>query len=105
MVWKGSAEDSEGFKWIQEVESFKKRQEVPGKCFWMLEVSGGLEKYMDASKWCREAGKVRNGIKFRNQECNDYNGFWDLTWLLSGGGSKDSQLFRQQCCKVIYTSK
>ena len=37
--------------------------------------------------------------------CNDYNGFWDLTWLLSGGGSKDSQLFRQQCCKVIYTSK
>ena len=22
--------------------------------------------------------------------CNDYNGFWDLTWLLSGGGSKDS---------------
>ena len=21
------------------------------------------------------------------------------------GGSKDSQLFRQQCCKVIYTSK
>ena len=39
------------------------------------------------------------------EECNDYNGFWDLTWLLSGGGSKDSQLFRQQCCKVIYTSK
>ena len=38
-------------------------------------------------------------------KCNDYNGFWDLTWLLSGGGSKDSQLFRQQCCKVIYTSK
>ena len=37
--------------------------------------------------------------------CNEYNGFWDLTWLLSGGGSKDSQLFRQQCCKVIYTSK
>ena len=41
----------------------------------------------------------------REPSCNDYNGFWDLTWLLSGGGSKDSQLFRQQCCKVIYTSK
>ena len=44
-------------------------------------------------------------VLVREEVCNDYNGFWDLTWLLSGGGSKDSQLFRQQCCKVIYTSK
>ena len=57
MVQKGSAEDSEGSEWIQEVESFKKRQEVPGKCFWMSEVSGGLKKCMEASEWCREARK------------------------------------------------
>ena len=68
MVQKGSAEDSEGFEWIQEVESFKKRQEVPAKCFWMSEVSGGLEKCMDASEWCRDARKVRKGVKFGNQE-------------------------------------
>ena len=64
MVWK----DSKGFTRIQEVESFKKRQEVPGKHFWMLEVSGGLEKCMDASEWCREARKVCKGVKFGNQE-------------------------------------
>ena len=68
MVRKGSKKDSEGFEWIQEVESFKKRQEVPGKRFWMLEVSGGLEKCMGASEWCREALKVQKGVKFRNQE-------------------------------------
>ena len=68
MVRKGSAEDSEGFERIQEVESFKKRQEVPGKRFWMLEVSRGLEKCMKASEWCREAQKVREGVKFGNQE-------------------------------------
>ena len=50
MVRKGSAEDSEGIKRIQEFESFKKRQEVPGKHFWMLEVSGGLEKCINASQ-------------------------------------------------------
>ena len=61
-------EYSKGFKWIQEVESFKKRQEVPGKCFWMSEVSGGLEKCMDASEWCRDAQKVWKGVKFGNQE-------------------------------------
>ena len=68
MVQKGSAEDSEGFEWIQEVESFKKRQEVPGKCFWMSEVSGGLKKCMEALEWCRDALKVQKGVKFRNQE-------------------------------------
>ena len=68
MVRNGSAEDSEGSERIQEVESFKKRQEVPGKRFWMLEVSGGLEKCMEASEWCREARKVRKGVKFGNQE-------------------------------------
>ena len=65
MVRKGSAEDSEGFEWIQEVESFKKRQEVPGKRFWMSEVSGGLEKCMEALEWCREAQKVRKGVRLR----------------------------------------
>ena len=68
MVRKDSTEDSEGFEWIQEVESFKKRQEVPGKCFWMSEVSRGLEKCTKASEWCREAQKVWKGIKFGNQE-------------------------------------
>ena len=68
MVRKGSAEDSEGLEWIQEVESFKKRQEVPGKRFWMSEVSGGLEKCMEASEWCREARKVQKGVTFGNQE-------------------------------------
>ena len=68
MVRKGFAEDSEGIKRIQEVESFKKRQEVPGKCFWMLEVSRGLEKCINASEWFREAWKVWKGVKFRNQE-------------------------------------
>ena len=68
MVRKGSAEDSEGSERIQEVESFKKRQEVPGKRFWISEVSGGLEKCMEASEWCREAWKVRKGVKFGNQE-------------------------------------
>ena len=61
-------EDSKGIEWIQEVGSFKKRQEVPGKCFWMSEVSGGLEKCMDASEWCRESQKVWNGVKFGNQK-------------------------------------
>ena len=41
---------------------------MPGKCFWMSEVSGGLEKCMDASEWCRDALKVRKGVKFGNQE-------------------------------------
>ena len=59
MVQKGSMEDSKGFKWIQEVESFKMRPEVPGKCFWMSEVSRGLGKCTDASEWCREARKVQ----------------------------------------------
>ena len=68
MVWKGSAKDFEDFECIQEVESFRKRQEVPGKCFWMSEVSGGLERCMDALEWCREAQKVRKGVKFGNQE-------------------------------------
>ena len=68
MVRKGSAEDSEGFERIQEVESFNKRQEVPRKHSWMSEVSGGLEKCMDTSEWCREAQKVRKGMKFGNQE-------------------------------------
>ena len=68
MVRKVSTEDSEGFKWTQAVKSSKKRQEVPGKCFWMLEVSGCLEKCMDASEWCREARKIWKGIKFGNQE-------------------------------------
>ena len=68
MVWKGSTKYSESFEQIQEVKSFKKRQEVPGKCFWMSEVSGGLEKCMDASEWCREAWKVRKGVNFGNQE-------------------------------------
>ena len=68
MVRKGSSEYPEDFKWIQEVESFKKRQEVLRKHFWMSEVSGGLEKCMEASEWCREARKVRKGVKLRNQE-------------------------------------
>ena len=68
MVRKDSTEDSEGFEWIQEVESFKKRKEVPGKRFWMLEVTGGLEKCMEASEWCREARKVWKGVNFGNQE-------------------------------------
>ena len=68
MVRKGSAEDSEGFEWIREVKSFKKRQEVPGKRFWMSEVSGGLEKCTEASEWCMEARKVQKGVKFGNQE-------------------------------------
>ena len=41
---------------------------MPGECFWMSEVSGGLEKCMDALEWCREAQKVRKGVKFGNQE-------------------------------------
>ena len=61
-------EDSKGFEWIQEVKSFKRRQEVPGKCFWTSEVSGGLEKCTDASEWCREAQKVWRGVNFGNQE-------------------------------------
>ena len=68
MVQKGSAEYSMGFEWIQEVESFRTRQEVPGTCFGMSEVSGGLRKCMDASEWCREAQKVWKGVIFRNQE-------------------------------------
>ena len=68
MVQKGSGEVSECYEHIQEVKSFKKRQEVPGKCFWMSEVSGGLKKCMDASEWCREALKVWKGVKFGNQE-------------------------------------
>ena len=68
MVRKCSAGDSEGLEWIQEVESFKKRQEVPGKRFGMSEVSGGLEKCMVDLEWCREAQKVRKGVKFENQE-------------------------------------
>ena len=68
MVRKGSGEDSEGFEQIQEVESFRTRQEMPGKRFWMLEVSRGLEKCTDASEWCMEAWKVWKGIKFGNQE-------------------------------------
>ena len=68
MVRKGSTEDSKGFEQIQEVKSFKKRQEVPRKRFWMSEVSGGLEKCMEASEWCREARKVQKGVKFGNQE-------------------------------------
>ena len=68
MVRKGSAEDSEGFERIQEVESFKKRQEVPRKRFWMSEVSRGLEKCMEALEWCKKARKVRKGVKFGNQE-------------------------------------
>ena len=68
MVRKGSAEYSEGFEWTQEVESFKKRQEVSGKRFWMSEVSGGLEKCMGALEWFMEAWKVRKGVKFGNQE-------------------------------------
>ena len=68
MVRKGLVEDSEHYQWIQEVKSFKRRQEVPGKHFWMLEVSRGLEKCTEASKWCREAPNVQNGVKFRNQE-------------------------------------
>ena len=68
MVRKGSAEDSKGFEQIQEVKGFKKRQEVPGKHFWMSEVSGGLKKCMEALEWCREARKVRKGVKFGNQE-------------------------------------
>ena len=68
MVQKGSVEDSQGFERIKEVESLNKRQEVPGKRFWMSEVSRGLEKFMVASEWCREARKVRKGIKFGNQE-------------------------------------
>ena len=51
MVRKDSAKDSEGLERIQEVASFKKRQEVPRKRFWMLEVSGGLEKCMEALEW------------------------------------------------------
>ena len=68
MVWKDSGENSKGFKWIQEVESCKKRQEVPGRCFWMSEVSRGLEKCMNASEWCRKARNVQKGVKFGNQE-------------------------------------
>ena len=41
---------------------------MPGKRFWMSEVSGGLEKCMEASEWCRVARKVRKGVKFGNQE-------------------------------------
>ena len=68
MLRKGSMKVYEGFEWIQEVKSFKKRQEVPGKRFRMSEVSGGLEKCMEASEWCREARKVWKGVKFGNQE-------------------------------------
>ena len=68
MVQKGSVEDSEHYRWIQEVESFEGRQEVPGKCIWMLEVSGGLKKCMKALGWCREARNVQKGVKFGNQE-------------------------------------
>ena len=46
----------------------QEEEEVPGKHFWMSEVSGGLEKCMDALEWCREAQKVRKGVKFGNQE-------------------------------------
>ena len=66
MVLKGSAKYSGSYKLIKEVESFRKRQEVPGKRFWMSGVSEGLEKCMDATEWCREARKVRKSIKFRN---------------------------------------
>ena len=68
MMWKGSAKDSGSYKLIKEVKSFRKRQEMPGKHFWMLEVSRGLEECTDASEWCREAWKVQKDIKFRNQE-------------------------------------
>ena len=47
MVRKGLVEDSEHYQWIQEVKSFKRRQEVPGKHFWMsevLEVSKNIQK-------------------------------------------------------------
>ena len=68
MVRKGSAEYSKGFERIQEVESFKKRQEVPRKRFWMSKVSRGLENCMEASEWRREAQKLRKDVKFGNQE-------------------------------------
>ena len=48
IVRKGFTKDLGSYEPIEEVESFRKRQEVPGKCFWMSEVSGGLEKCMEA---------------------------------------------------------
>ena len=68
MVWKGSMKDSRSYELIEEVESFRKRQELPGKCFWMSEVSRGLKKCTDTSEWCREAQKVQKGVKFGKQE-------------------------------------
>ena len=68
MVRKCSIKYSWSYKPIEEVKSFRKRQEVPGKRFWMSDVSGGLKKCMDASEWCREAQKVWKNVKFRNQE-------------------------------------
>ena len=32
-------------------------------------------------------------------------GFWDLTWLLSGGGSKDSQLSGNSVVSDLYQQR
>ena len=64
-------EDSEGFERIQEVKSFKKRQEVPRKRFWMSEVSGGLEnvwKLQNGAGRLRRFGRVLSSETRKVQE-------------------------------------
>ena len=69
------------------------------------EIHAGEQRTCEEKDVHQTGGVLDTPDYFCVSNCNEYNGFWDLTWLLSGGRSKDSQLFRQQCCKVIYTSK
>ena len=61
MVWKGSAVDSEGVEWIQEVESFKKRRKCQGSisgCRRFLEVSKNVRKLRNGSGRLERFGRV-----------------------------------------------